>query len=169
MVWSSPRTWTANEVVTAAHMNQEVRDNLDAALPDEVTAVAWAPNLEGATSGSVPASSGRQWRIGALEFVWARFAVTDPITGVFFVTLPSTAVGLFSSSAGGSGQAVGSWQSRDDSNVSSSQGGTVLLRSATAVHFELPVGGLVSDSSPFSWESGGGNDVLSFEAHYPIA
>ncbi len=28
MAWSSPRTWVTNEVVTAAQLNQEVRDNL---------------------------------------------------------------------------------------------------------------------------------------------
>jgi len=28
MAWSSPRTWTAGELVTAAFLNQEIRDNL---------------------------------------------------------------------------------------------------------------------------------------------
>jgi len=33
MTWSAPRTWTTGELVTAAHLNQEIRDNLLAALP----------------------------------------------------------------------------------------------------------------------------------------
>lgn len=28
MAWSTPRTWNANEVVTASHMNAQIRDNL---------------------------------------------------------------------------------------------------------------------------------------------
>lgn len=28
MAWSSPRTWVTNEIVTAAQLNQEIRDNL---------------------------------------------------------------------------------------------------------------------------------------------
>lgn len=170
MAWSSPRTWVTNEVVTAAHMNQEVRDNLDAALPDEVSAVAWTPNIEGTTFGSVAAQSGRRWRVGPLEFVWARFTgmggAGGAFGGVFFVTLPSTVSGLTASTSAGRGQTVGSWQSRDVSNASASEGGSVLLRSSTEVHFARPVGGLVTDSSPFAWVT---DDILSFQAHYPIA
>jgi len=35
LTWSQPRTWVTGEVVTAAEMNQEVRDNLLALQPTE--------------------------------------------------------------------------------------------------------------------------------------
>lgn len=33
MAWSTPRTWTTGELVTAAYLNQEIRDNLEAIVP----------------------------------------------------------------------------------------------------------------------------------------
>lgn len=33
MAWSAPRTWVASETLTAALLNQELRDNLNAAFP----------------------------------------------------------------------------------------------------------------------------------------
>lgn len=33
MAWSAPRTWTGGETLTAALLNQELRDNLNAAFP----------------------------------------------------------------------------------------------------------------------------------------
>lgn len=33
MAWSAPRTWVAGETLTAALLNQELRDNLNAAFP----------------------------------------------------------------------------------------------------------------------------------------
>jgi microcystin-dependent protein len=33
MAWSAPRTWVTGEIVTAAHLNQEIRDNLLTVTP----------------------------------------------------------------------------------------------------------------------------------------
>lgn len=44
MAWTTPRTWVTNELVTAAMMNEQLRDNLDYLL----TPAAWALQATGA-------------------------------------------------------------------------------------------------------------------------
>ncbi len=55
MAWSSPRTWTAGEIVTAAIMNTHVRDNLNY-LKGNAGTVAIASSMS--VTGSVTANPG---------------------------------------------------------------------------------------------------------------
>lgn len=171
MAWSSPRTWSTSEVVTAAHMNQEVRDNLGAVVPDEVEVVSWTPTLEGTTGDASATVTGGQYRLGAIRFVWARFVLTDPGSGVYFVTLPEAAVGLTASTGNGTGQVVGDFVAVDMS-PSYIITGSVVLATSTTVRFNsqtIPGAGASSrleSSVPVSWAA---DDVISFAAHYPMA
>jgi len=170
LAYSTPRTWTTAEVVTAAHMNQEVRDNLAAALPDEVAAVSWAPTLEAsAVDPSTSSVDGRRWRVGPLEFVWARFVLSTAGSGIYFVTLPSTVVGLTPNTGAGMGQALGTFHARDISPAHMLQG-NVLLNTSTTVQFHASSiegpSGILSHDNPRAWASG---DVFSFQAVYTIA
>ena len=166
MAWSDPRTWSTSEVVTAAHMNQEVRDNLNAAFPDQEDGNTWSPTLEGVTSdASASATAGVEYTIGAIQFCWCRWVLSANGSGVFFVTLPSTASGITASTSGAAGQAIGSWTARDDS-APESQEGDVLLATATTARFNIPSEGFVQNTLPWTWASG---DILHFFAMYPIA
>lgn len=172
MAWSSPRTWTTGEVVTAAHMNQEIRDNLNALFPDGVTGVSWSPTLEATTTDpGTSAVAGVEYTDGAVQKCWARWVLSSGGTGTYFVTLPSTAVGLTAASGAGEGQAVGSFQILDISPAHM-LGGTVLLRSTTRAHFMSDSdahgtpSGVINHNTPRTWASG---DILSFYAQYPIA
>lgn len=171
MAWSSPRTWVTSEVVTAAHMNQEVRDNLDAVLPDGVAGEAWSPTLEADSSNATATVTGRQYQVGALMFVWARFVLSAAGSGVYFVTLPTAASGITASAANGFGQAVGQFIARQDSPPLIAVG-TVVLASSTTVRFngastanDGPSSRLES-TVPWTWEA---DDILSFTAVYPVA
>jgi len=172
MAWSSPRTWTTGEVVTAAQMNQEVRDNLNAGLPDGVTAASWTPTLE-ATSTNPTASSttGREYRVGGLQFVWARWEISTGGSGTYFVTLPVSASGITPSATSGLGQIIGSFHMRD-LTVPYMFEGSVLLRANGTAHFNATSetgdteSGKVTHDNPRTWAVG---DVLSFHALYPVA
>ncbi len=175
MAWVAYRTWVTGETVTAALLNQDIRDNGALEHPDGVTPVDWTPTLEAVTSnpnaGEIT-ETGEEFSLGGLHFCWATwtmtavFAAPDAGSGVFFVTLPATASGVVSGSNVGQGQAIGSWSSRDNSSSSSSTAGTVHLRAATEAHFLEPTGNLVTEISPWGWNA---SDVLSFTAVFPTA
>jgi hypothetical protein len=169
MAFSSWRTWVTGEVVTAAHMNQEVRDNGLALFPSQNASVDWDPDLEAVTTNPSVSVDGQRYQVGALMFLWARFtfsAIATPYgDGIYFVTLPATAVGITASTTGGRGSVVGSWQGRQES-TSISAGGNVLLRTSDQIQFNTFATGLVDNDAPWIWA---GNAVLSFHAVIPVA
>ena len=172
MAWSDPRTWSTSEVVTAAHMNQEVRDNLDALAPDAVSAVSWTPTL-GATGTNPGTSSvtGRRWRVGPIQFVWAKFVLSSGGDGDYIVTLPVAASGITASSSSGLGQRIGGFHMRDIT-IPYMFEGSVLLRTSTTVHFQATSetgdteSGRVTHDNPRTWAA---DDSISFYATYPVA
>lgn len=167
MAFSSWRTWTTGEVVTAAHMNQEVRDNGEALFPDEEAAVDWSPSLSGESSNpGITGKQGRRWRVGPLQFVWVRFEFDNGGSGVYSVELPVAASGVTANSAAHSGQAVGGWSARDVSVPGNNASGVVNLQTSTTVIFSLSDNGVVGDTTPFEFDDG---DFLSFHAVYPVA
>lgn len=171
MAFSSWRTWVTGEVVTAAHMNQEVRDNGLALFPDGATSNAWSPTLRGTTSDpSTSAVAGREYTVGPIQFCEVRWVLLTPGSGTYFVTLPSTASGLTASTDAGKGQIIGGFHMRDDSPPYMIAG-SVLLRTSTTAFFngesEIHANsGVLSHDNPRPWASG---DVLSFQAWYFVA
>jgi len=176
MAYSTPRTWVTAEIVTAAHMNAEVRDNLDAGFPDEVEAVDWTPTLEAsAANPSTSAVTGRRWRVGPIQFVFARFVLSTGGSGEYFVTLPVAASGVTANTGAGLGQAIGTFQARDITPAWMLQG-NVLLKQTDEVVFHTSSAegeagggqstGILLHNSPREWGSG---DVFSFMAMYPVA
>lgn len=170
MAWSSPRTWATSEVVTAAHMNQEVRDNLLAGFPDGAdTADSWTPTLEATTANpSTSSAAGRQYQVGAVIDLWGRFVLSSAPTGRLFVTLPVSVVNLTAANTEGAGQAVGGFSAYDLS-AGLVATGIVTLRAADEIQFQLGSkwdGSSLSDFVPWTWQSG---DILSFFIRAPVA
>ena len=172
MAWTAYRTWVTGETVTAALLNQQIRDNGALEHPDGVTVNSWAPTLEAVTTNpTTDVNAGREWSWGASHYVWARFRIDSatgtPGVGIYFVTLPSTASGVTGSAAVGSGQTVGAWSARNNGSTNAA-GGTVTLRSTTEVQFQLVdtvARGVITDAVPWTWDL---SDILSFYACYPI-
>jgi hypothetical protein len=44
MAWTAPRTWTAGEILTAALMNEQLRDNMNAIITDGLPSLVVAPS-----------------------------------------------------------------------------------------------------------------------------
>jgi len=175
MAWSDPRTWVTGETVTAAHMNQEVRDNLNASFPDQEDGNAWSPTLEGTSSDpGTSAVAGIEYTIGAIQFVWARWVLSSAGSGDYFVTLPATASGVTATSAAGKGQVIGTFHIRDDTPAQMIDGNVLLLTSTTAgfhtsSHEGQSLGGdsgVISADNPRDWAAG---DVISFYGMFPVA
>jgi hypothetical protein len=140
MAWSNPRTWITGEVVTAAHMNQEVRDNLNAVLPDGVTNADWDPTLEATTTNPiVDLVDGAEYQVGALQFGWVRWVVLDVMpeslgSGTYVITLPVASAGIVASS--NNGTAIGTWRIVDSGgSAANSEVGSLILASSTIARF----------------------------------
>ncbi len=175
MAWVAYRTWVTGETVTAALLNQDIRDNGALEHPDGVTPLDWTPTLEAVTSNPLASEiteTGEEFALGGLQFCWATWTMTASFTapdagsGIFFVTLPATASGVRVIANIGGGQAIGSWSSRDDSAATTSTVGVTALRSTTEAHFLEGGGGLVTEVSPYAWNA---LDALSFWAVFPTA
>lgn len=55
MAWSTPRTWVATELVTAAYMNQDVRDNLTFLYAPPSARVYNSANITGVVTATLTA------------------------------------------------------------------------------------------------------------------
>ena len=86
MTWTTPRTWTTGETVTAAIMNAHVRDNFNA-IGNAWT--SYTPVVTGWTPGNGTAV-GAYMQAGKAVSFRARFTLgsTTTIAGSFTMTLP---------------------------------------------------------------------------------
>lgn len=176
MAYTDPSTltWQTEEKPTSAKMNQATNDQFLAVLPNGVAGASWTPVLKGATSDPTTSSAtGRQYQVGALMFVWARFVITDPGSGRWSVELPKAAANLTGDGTVATpGNIVGSWQAGD--GVSAIRGGSVILRASGTVIFvraDPQFGGsAIGDTATFPFSSGVvSGSVLTFHAVYPAA
>lgn len=95
MAWSNPRTWAGGEKPTAALYNQEIRDNLNAIVPNGPGAwTAYTPTLTQSGSVSKTVTYARYMKIGRAVFVQVFLTLTGSGTAANGVTisLPFTAV-----------------------------------------------------------------------------
>lgn len=174
MAWNSPRTWVTSEVVTATHMNENVRDNLDAVIPlDSVAGQSWSPTLTAATTNpdAPPTIEGGYWRVGPVVFAWYRFVfgASGPGTdgsGAWIVNLPVTASTSLVSAGATGGTAIGSWFLSDNGTSANSETGTVILAGTGSMRFRRNGGSVVAGGTPFSMDT---SDVFSGQVVYLAA
>lgn len=96
MAWSSPRTWATGELVTATLMNQEIRDNFNAAFPlGSVDGAwpSWTPTLTQTGAVTKTVTYARYMKVGRTTIAAFDLAVTGTGTASAAVTvsLPVTA------------------------------------------------------------------------------
>jgi hypothetical protein len=172
MAWTAPATWGASNVLTAAQLNTQLRDNLLAGFPDAVTSTSWTPTITGSIGGATAsAAAGREYRIGPLQFAWAYWddpqfedAGNPSLFGSAQLTLPTAAVGITAES--NAGQVIGTWRLYDASVPGDSESGAVYLATSNRVQFGRPVGNRVTGLTPFNTEAG---DLFSVYVCYPVA
>lgn len=90
MAWTSPRTWVAAEVLTAALMNVHVRDN-EKVLGDAWT--SYTPALTNWTLGNGTLTGATRIVGKTVDFrIDLVLGSTSTMVGTFFVSLPSTGI-----------------------------------------------------------------------------
>ena len=99
MAWTTPRTWVAGEVVTAALMNAQIRDNVNAVWPLGDPTAAWTPFTPALTNitignGVLTCSYMRtgRWVVARYSFVWG---TTTSASGSQVFALPVAAHAIY--------------------------------------------------------------------------
>lgn len=159
---STPRTWVASEIVTAAELNAEVRDPITAM---EAAWGTWTPTITGITLGTGSNTVARYNQIGKtiLFEVQITLGTGGAVTTSVTFTLPVTASRI-------------NWQSADvggfDSSVPATYSLVGLCTSTTIMTVRAPGasanGPLVATGAavPFTWAVG---DILTISGRYEAA
>lgn len=161
MAWTSPRTWVAGEVVTAALLNTHVRDNL------KTIGDAWGsytPTLTNGSNGN-GTLTGAYTQAGKLTFfriVWT-LGSTSSISGILQISLPVTAiVNDFLSPASAYLNDLS-----DGTDSGRRVFGTALLSSGTTIAVQNPTSGArVAATVPWTWATG---DKIGVQGMYEAA
>lgn len=155
---TTPRTWVAGEVVTAAEMNTEVRD----ALTGIQTAwTAYTPTTAGVTLGTGGTITGAYMQVG--KTIHYRVTMTlgtgGLLTGTGFIGLPVTAVTRTSRTPMGAAVCF-------DSSANAYFMRHAGWDTASRVHFIDDAGALVAAAAPFTWAI---SDKLEVSGTYEAA
>lgn len=158
MAWTSPRTWTTGEVVTAALMNTHLRDNLKA-VGDSWVTTGWTPAFAGTGSALGNGTLVGSWmRVG--KFTGARARLTFGST----TTMGSSGqnISLPATHAGTGGATSSSWLVK----VVRSGVPRWIVGQVTSSAFYLYAdlaGAAVTATVPITWTTG---DIVEFECWY---
>lgn len=158
---TTPRTWVASEIVTAAEMNAEIHD------PFTAIQAAWTtytPTLTGLTLGTGSSTVARYRQVGKTIdfFIQVTLGTGGAATGSITATLPVTALFM-------------SWFARDCNGFHSATPATfdlVGVATSTAVlTIRVPGAGAAAitatnATAPFTWASG---DILTVQGRYEAA
>ena len=157
MAWTSPRTWVASEVVTAAIMNTHVRDNLKA-IGDAWT--AYTPTFTNLTVGNGTLSASY---VQAGKWVTYRgsliFGTTTAVTGSIIISLPANLLDA------ASGHPLG-WATCRDVSAVLRIPTTAITLDVNDMSFITTAGANVNATVPFTWAN---TDELRWQITYEAA
>lgn len=158
MAWTSPRTWVAGEIFTAANANTHIRDNFKA-LGDPWT--AYTPTLTNWTLGN-GTLTGSYIQVG--KTVWGKVfytvGSTDTKSGNLVISLPVTKVADDGTETPfGAGIAY-------DVSVPARSTVEVVHSTTSRMLFWTPTSGIAAASVPWTWATG---DKLNAHFMYEAA
>ena len=128
MAWTAPSTWVAGAILTAAQLNEQLRDNMSVLAPFAAAWTSWTPTLTQSGAVTKTVTSATYVQVGKLVIAQFNLSVTGAGTaGVgVLMGLPVTALGFLKS--------VGTCAIFDTS-ASTTYGGTCTSLSTTTVGF----------------------------------
>jgi hypothetical protein len=146
MAWTTPRTWVAGELVTAALLNAHLRDNLNALTTWQSYTPTWVNVSLGNGSLVGKYISAGKLVLFKIDAVWG---TTTSSTSTWTFSLPVTLNGV-----SGSGQILCIGAARDSSagsdyGIRGKATTTTTLTPVQDVSFNV-----ISNAVPFTWASG---------------
>jgi len=170
MAWTTPRTWSTTELVTAAFLNTHVRDNLNAVVELNTTDwTTWSPSYANLTIGNGTVVARYQQVVGIVtaryELTWGS---TTSLSGSPTVSLPVTASSSGYTAARGD---IG-WCRCHDTGTNGFLGNVEFASTTTCRPMVATASGTystvtaLSSTVPMTWTT---SDVLQFEIVYEAA
>ena len=147
MAWTTPKTWVANDVLTAADMNTHVRDNLDALQ----TWTSWTPTWT-ATGGTPTLGNGTLTGSYIAYGDFCTFQMSLMLGST--TSLGTTTVWAFSLpvTASGANDVFAAYVHDGWTGIYPAVG----IGLVTTVQLRAASGGTVGYNTPFTWVSGDG-------------
>lgn len=103
MAYTTPRTWVAGEYPTAAQMNANIRDNLNAVAPLGMAAwTAYTPTLTQSVTVAKTVTRATYFKIGRLTVVHFNLAITGAGTSGAAIEAGLPVAAAHANAAGGS-------------------------------------------------------------------
>lgn len=159
MAWTSPRTWTTGETVTATILNTDHRDNLKA-IGDPWT--AYTPVLSNWAKGN-GTLVGKYMQAGKLIHYSIKFTAgsTSTFSGNVQITLPFAVAG-----ADGSAFAFPVGQAGLVDSSGTARGYRTAISTGTTVNLRAEDGTNVNGTVPWTWATG---DIIEINGSYEAA
>ena len=173
MAWTTPKTWVAAEVVTAANMNTHIRDNLE--VIDFFDHASWTPTLSATVTPPTLSDDashevvGRKLNVGDQAWAWChiKFGTSGTAAGdgTYQIATPWSATSDYN--LGTDGQVIGSGRLYDN-DLQDTTTVTWHLSSVDLVRarYTSATIGLVTHAAPHTWAD---SDYLSFQWEYETA
>ena len=89
MAWTSPRTWTTAEIVTAAMMNSDVRDNMNATMAGKVTTAGDYGRASGANAIARLPKGDALWQIAQDSIEGGTYRSLNYLGAAYYTTFAS--------------------------------------------------------------------------------
>lgn len=162
MAWTSPKTWSAQSVLSSTDMNTYVRDNFKA-IGDAWTTSGYSVVLQAGTSPVTIGTGGTQFGSYILAGKLCIFRIY-----ILFGTSPTIAAGTFKVNAPFAAAAVGSQTFPVFMYTTGTyRAGTALITPGnTNFNWISTANALVTNTSPGTWAA---NDYISISGTYEIA
>jgi hypothetical protein len=133
MAWTTPSTWVAGNILTAAQLNQQLRDNMNELAPFFSAFTSWAPTLTQGVAVTFTNNDSKYLRIGKLVVAYTSITASSSGTAGQTVTLGFGAGGTALPTARASTSIFGSYRFLDAG--ATNYVGTVIGNTTTAVIF----------------------------------
>lgn len=93
MAWTTPSTWVAGNILTAAQLNQQLRDNMNELAPFMAAWTTWTPSAKQGATPTQNVTRAKYLKVGKLVFANFDIAITGAGTAGNAITLDYSGIG----------------------------------------------------------------------------
>jgi len=93
MAWTAPSTWVSGAILTAAQLNQQLRDNMTELAGFFSAFSSWTPSVKQTTTPTQSVTRAKYLKVGKLVYANYEIALTGSATAGAIITLDFSNIG----------------------------------------------------------------------------